>query len=93
MCRCAGYQQIIESIQAAAAIHRGDAELAPAASGAHPDPHQVVQKNRQCLRAMRGDFLMSGGYKQQPGKGSGEIRKDGKEGWKTKFWSTRFRRF
>ena len=39
LCRCTGYQQIIESIQAAAAIHRGDAELAPAASGAHPDPH------------------------------------------------------
>ncbi len=33
LCRCTGYQQIIESIQAAAAIHRGDAELAPAASG------------------------------------------------------------
>ena len=39
LCRCTGYQQIIESIQAAAAIHRGDAELAPAASVAHPDPH------------------------------------------------------
>ena len=33
------FQQIIESIQAAAAIHRGEAESAQAASDAHPDPH------------------------------------------------------
>ena len=39
LCRCTGYQQIIESIQAAAAIHRGESESAPAVSDAHPDPH------------------------------------------------------
>ncbi len=39
LCRCTGYQQIIESIQAAAAIHRGEAEAASAASDAHPDPN------------------------------------------------------
>ena len=39
LCRCTGYQQIIESIQAAAAIHRGESESAPAASDAHPDPN------------------------------------------------------
>ena len=39
LCRCTGYQQIIESIQAAAAIHRGDLEQSPAASNAHPDPN------------------------------------------------------
>ena len=50
-----GYQQIIESIQAAAAIHRGESESAPAASDAHPILTRAVLKNRQCLRAMRGD--------------------------------------
>ena len=39
LCRCTGYQQIIESIQAAAAIHRGETEAASAASDAHPDPN------------------------------------------------------
>jgi len=39
LCRCTGYQQIIESIQAAAAINRGESESAPAASDAHPDPN------------------------------------------------------
>mgnify|MGYP003316558970 CR=1 FL=1 len=39
LCRCTGYQQIIQSIQAAAAIHRGEAESAQAASDAHPDPN------------------------------------------------------
>ena len=39
LCRCTGYQQIIESIQAAAAIHRGDTEVAPPSSDAHSDPH------------------------------------------------------
>ena len=39
LCRCPGYQQIIDSIQAAAAIHRGEAEPAPPASNPHPDPH------------------------------------------------------
>ena len=39
LCRCTGYQQIIESIQAAAAIHRGESESAGAASDAHPDPN------------------------------------------------------
>jgi len=40
LCRCTGYQQIIDSIQAAASIHRGEAEPAPPASNPHPDPHQ-----------------------------------------------------
>jgi len=39
LCRCTGYQQIIDSIQAAASIHRGEAEPAPPASNPHPDPH------------------------------------------------------
>ena len=39
LCRCTGYQQIIESIQAAAAIHRGESELPAPASDAHPDPN------------------------------------------------------
>ncbi|MCS5526089.1 MAG: (2Fe-2S)-binding protein [Candidatus Poseidoniaceae archaeon] len=39
LCRCTGYQQIIESIQAAAAIHRGEVESNPPRSDAHPDPH------------------------------------------------------
>ena len=39
LCRCTGYQQIIESIQAAAAIHRGETKAASAASDAHPDPN------------------------------------------------------
>ena len=39
LCRCTGYQQIVESIQAAAAIHRGDVEPDAPASEPHPDPH------------------------------------------------------
>ena len=39
LCRCTGYQQIVESIQAAAAIHRGVAEPTAPASNPHPDPH------------------------------------------------------
>ena len=39
LCRCTGYQQIIESIQAAAAIHRGESKSAGAASDAHSDPN------------------------------------------------------
>ena len=39
LCRCTGYQQIVDSIQAAAAIHRGEAEPAAPASNPHPDPH------------------------------------------------------
>ena len=39
LCRCTGYQQIIDAIEAAAAIHRGDAEAAEPASSPHPDPH------------------------------------------------------
>lgn len=39
LCRCTGYQQIIDSIEAAAAIHRGDAEAAQPASSPHADPH------------------------------------------------------
>ena len=39
LCRCTGYQQIVESIQAAAAIHRGEVEPAAPASDPHRDPH------------------------------------------------------
>ena len=39
LCRCTGYQQIVESIQAAAAIHRGEVEAGEPASSPHPDPH------------------------------------------------------
>ena len=39
LCRCTGYQQNVDSIQAAAAIHRGEAEPAAPASNPHPDPH------------------------------------------------------
>ena len=39
LCRCTGYQQIVESIQAAAAIHRGEVEAEEPASSPHPDPH------------------------------------------------------
>ena len=39
LCRCTGYQQIVESIQAAAAIHRGEVEPAAPASNPHPAPH------------------------------------------------------
>ena len=39
LCRCTGYQQIIQSIQAAAAIHRGDESPSKPASYAHSDPH------------------------------------------------------
>jgi len=39
LCRCTGYQQIIDAIEAAAVIHRGEAALPAAASSPHPDPH------------------------------------------------------
>ena len=39
LCRCTGYQQIIDSIKAAAEIHRGEKESQPPVSDAHPDPH------------------------------------------------------
>ncbi len=39
LCRCTGYQQIVESIQEAAKIHRGDEPLPKPASNPHPDPH------------------------------------------------------
>lgn len=39
LCRCTGYQQIIDSIRAAAEIHRGEKESQKPASDAHPDPH------------------------------------------------------
>lgn len=39
LCRCTGYQQIVESIQAAAAIHRGEVAAEQPASSPHPDPH------------------------------------------------------
>ncbi len=39
LCRCTGYQQIIESIQEAAKIHRGESAVPEPASSPHPDPH------------------------------------------------------
>tara|TARA_Y100000022_G_scaffold154764_1_gene136839 strand:- start:81 stop:695 length:615 start_codon:yes stop_codon:yes gene_type:complete len=39
LCRCTGYQQIIESIQEAAKIHRGESVAPQPASSPHPDPH------------------------------------------------------
>ena len=39
LCRCTGYQQIIESIQEAAKIHRGEVAAPQPASSPHPDPH------------------------------------------------------
>ena len=39
LCRYAGYQQIIESIQEAAKIHRGEVPQPSPASDPHPDPH------------------------------------------------------
>jgi len=39
LCRCTGYQQIIESIQEAAKIHRGEVASPTPASDPHPDPH------------------------------------------------------
>ena len=41
LCRCTGYQQIVESIQAAAAINRGESESKQPASNSHPDPHPL----------------------------------------------------
>jgi len=39
LCRCTGYQQIVQSIQAAAAIHRGEADAVVSNNAAHSDPH------------------------------------------------------
>ena len=39
LCRCTGYQQIIDSIEAAAAICRGESDALAPASEPHPDPH------------------------------------------------------
>tara|TARA_B100000963_G_scaffold68262_1_gene56507 strand:- start:13461 stop:14063 length:603 start_codon:yes stop_codon:yes gene_type:complete len=39
LCRCTGYQQIIDSIEAAARIHRGEVAPPEPASSPHPDPH------------------------------------------------------
>ncbi|MBG46572.1 MAG: hypothetical protein CMB76_08680 [Euryarchaeota archaeon] len=39
LCRCTGYQQIVQSIQAAAAIHRGEADAVTSNNAAHSDPH------------------------------------------------------
>jgi xanthine dehydrogenase iron-sulfur cluster and FAD-binding subunit A len=39
LCRCTGYQQIVDSIQEAAKIHRGENDTPTAASEPHPDPH------------------------------------------------------
>ena len=43
LCRCTGYQQIVDSIQAAAAIHRGEAEPAAPASNPHPSGPEEPQ--------------------------------------------------
>ena len=40
LCRCTGYQQIIDAVEAAAALQRGEVEAVPASSP-HPDPHPV----------------------------------------------------
>jgi aerobic-type carbon monoxide dehydrogenase small subunit (CoxS/CutS family) len=39
LCRCTGYQQIVDSIKAAAEIHRGESEPVQPASNPHPNPH------------------------------------------------------
>ena len=39
LCRCTGYQQIIDAVEAAAAMHRGEVEQATRASDPHPNPH------------------------------------------------------
>ena len=39
LCRCTGYQQIVDSIQEAAAIHRGEKPAKSPQSDPHPDPH------------------------------------------------------
>ena len=39
LCRCTGYQQIIDSIEAAAEIKRGDAPAPTPSSDPHPNPH------------------------------------------------------
>tara|TARA_B100000003_G_scaffold152023_1_gene137282 strand:- start:942 stop:1181 length:240 start_codon:yes stop_codon:yes gene_type:complete len=39
LCRCTGYQQIVDSIEAAAEIKRGDAPAPEPASNPHPNPH------------------------------------------------------
>ena len=39
LCRCTGYQQIIDAVEAAAALHRGEGEVTAPASNPHPDPH------------------------------------------------------
>ena len=39
LCRCTGYQQIVDSIEAAAEIKRGDAPAPTPASDPHPNPH------------------------------------------------------
>ena len=37
--RCTGYQQIVDSIEAAAEIKRGEAPASSPASDPHPNPH------------------------------------------------------
>lgn len=39
LCRCTGYQQIIDAVEAAAAMARGDVPTPPPASNPHADPH------------------------------------------------------
>ena len=76
LCRCTGYQQIIESIQEAAKIHRG--EVAP------PTPASILIRSPSgwAWRAVDASWprevsIMSAGYRQQPGNSSSK-RTDGK---------------
>ena len=59
LCRCTGYQQIIESIQEAAKIHRGEVAPPTPASDPHPDPHPDGPESRRCLLVMRSEYYVS----------------------------------
>ena len=48
LCRCTGYQQIVDSIRAAAEIHRGEVEPAPPASDYIQIHIQKDQMNHLC---------------------------------------------
>ena len=59
LCRCTGYQQIVDSIQEAAAIHRGENR-----QRVHKATHILtltlqVPKNHLCRLDMRGDNIVS----------------------------------
>ena len=58
LCRCTGYQQIIESIQAAAAIHRGETEAASAASDVYKrqtsnNPEKAEEKSAKMEKELQ----------------------------------------